>query len=226
MSVALSSIGIKTYYTVAPLSKTPVDAKEWIQVPEIKNIPSFNISPETIEVTSLEDEKYTRYVPGLRDLGGALEYTANITQELLDLWNGRPFFKSEDGSKQDAKTYYKKEGNNYYPITETTDPQSEGLFEHRNPIEDTLSVMYKQEHLEDNNVLWFCHVHPDLNQSTYVPFEPVEIQTPETGVNAAFEGDVNIVPIAEPRWDAKLDTRPESKIVKTFEEYVKEKEGE
>ena len=49
-------------------------------------MPSFNPAPETIESTTLEETEYKTYVPGLKDLGGALEFTANLTDDLVDFW--------------------------------------------------------------------------------------------------------------------------------------------
>lgn len=217
MSIALSSIGVKTYYTVADKNDTPVDATEWIQIPEIKSIPSFNVAPNTIEVTSLEDEQYTRYVNGLRDLGGALEYTANITQELLDLWNGRAFVKAT-GTYDGTKTYYTREGNEYIKVSAPTADDFNNYYEHQKPSTDEKSVMYKYYHLEENDVLWIVHIHPSLNQATYLPFEPTKIAQPETSVNSAYEGSVSVTPIDEPRWDIK----PDKSTLKTYPTYINE----
>lgn len=55
-------------------------------VPEVKSMPSFNPSPETIESTTLLETEYKTYVEGLKDLGGALEYGANLTEDLITFW--------------------------------------------------------------------------------------------------------------------------------------------
>lgn len=59
----------------------------YIKIPEIKSMPSFNPSPETIESTTLEETEYKTYVKGLKDLGGALEYSANLTEDLMTAWS-------------------------------------------------------------------------------------------------------------------------------------------
>lgn len=59
----------------------------YIKIPEIKSIPSFNPSPETIESTTLEEEEYKTYVKGLKDIGGALEFGANMTDDLDTAWS-------------------------------------------------------------------------------------------------------------------------------------------
>ena len=48
----------------------------------------MNPTPDTLETTSLDNLEYRTYVDGLKDLGGALTFTANFTQELYDLYNG------------------------------------------------------------------------------------------------------------------------------------------
>jgi hypothetical protein len=58
----------------------------FVKVPEIKSMPSFNPAPETIESTTLEETEYKTFVPGLKDLGGSLEFGANLTEDLITAW--------------------------------------------------------------------------------------------------------------------------------------------
>ena len=58
----------------------------YVKIPEIKSMPSFNPSPETIQSTTLEETEYHTYVEGLKDLGGALEFGANLTADLITAW--------------------------------------------------------------------------------------------------------------------------------------------
>ena len=55
-------------------------------IPEIKTVPAFNAAPEQIESTTLLEEEWKTYEEGLKDLGGAREFTANITNDLIDIW--------------------------------------------------------------------------------------------------------------------------------------------
>ena len=52
-----------------------------------KSTPSLNPSPETLETTTLEETEYKTYIDGLKDIGGALEFTFNLTQELVTSWD-------------------------------------------------------------------------------------------------------------------------------------------
>ena len=58
----------------------------FIKIPEIKSMPSFNPAPEQIESTTLEETEYKTYVEGLKDLGGAREFGANLTADLITAW--------------------------------------------------------------------------------------------------------------------------------------------
>ena len=219
MSLALTSIGVTTWFTVGKSSKdangkytkVPTDAK-WVQLYDIREIPDMSPDPDTIEVTSLEDKEYKRYRPALRDLGGVLSYTTNLTQELIDEWNGRAFVVTSDPSALPEKTYYKKEGNDYIP--QKSPEETTGLYEYQDPSTDKHSVMYLDSHLNDDETCWLCHIHPDLNQATYMPFDPVKIMQPAMSVNSNVDNSLKIVPTGEPVWDVK----PTDLI--TYEEYI------
>lgn len=93
MSIALSSLGVRVFYGEGAETNEPsadtFTSTEFKEVPEVKSIPSLSPSPDTLETTPLENTEYKTYIPGLKDLGGALEFTANLTQDLLDMWNGK-----------------------------------------------------------------------------------------------------------------------------------------
>ena len=85
MSQRFSTAGMKLYY----LDETTAGTRPTTgltQIPEVKSVPSFNPSPETIQSTTLEETEYHTYVKGLKDLGGALEFGANITADLISVW--------------------------------------------------------------------------------------------------------------------------------------------
>ena len=86
MPARLTTLGMSLQYAVeAEAGVRPTTG--YTKIPEIKSMPSFNPEPSTIESTTLEETEYKTYEPGLKDLGGALQYTANLTQELLDFWD-------------------------------------------------------------------------------------------------------------------------------------------
>ena len=85
MSQRFSTAGMYLCYaTEATAGSRPTTGYK--QIPEIKDIPSFNPAPETIDSTTLLETEYKTYVEGLKDLGGALSFTANLTAELISVW--------------------------------------------------------------------------------------------------------------------------------------------
>lgn len=85
MSTRYSTAGMILAYAVETSAGTR-PSTGFIKVPEIKSMPSFNPAPETIESTTLEETEYKTFVPGLKDLGGSLEFGANLTEDLITAW--------------------------------------------------------------------------------------------------------------------------------------------
>ena len=86
MSERVSTAGMRLAYAVETTAgERPTTGYK--AVPEVKSMPSFNPAPNTIDSTTLEETEYMTYVQGLKDLGGALEYGANLTDDLIDFWD-------------------------------------------------------------------------------------------------------------------------------------------
>lgn len=85
MSTRYSTAGMYLAYCVEA-TKGSMPTSGYTVIPEIKTMPSFNPAPETIDSTTLLETEYRTYVEGLKDLGGALEYTANLTADLISVW--------------------------------------------------------------------------------------------------------------------------------------------
>lgn len=84
MSQRFSTAGMLLCYCVGNATSAPTSG--FTKIPEIKSIPSFNPAPETIQSTTLEETEFHTYVEGLKDLGGALEFSANLTEDLISVW--------------------------------------------------------------------------------------------------------------------------------------------
>lgn len=84
-NVRLSTIGIKVSYAIESVSgQRPTTGYKVLDM--IKEIPSLNVAPNTIDATVLSDSEYVVYVQGLKDLGGSLEFNANFTEEFYNQW--------------------------------------------------------------------------------------------------------------------------------------------
>ena len=86
MAIAISTIGIKVSYAFESVAGEGYSGLSFTKIPQVKEIPEMNPSPDTIETTSFDNLEYKTYIDGLKDLGGSLDFTANYTQDLFDLW--------------------------------------------------------------------------------------------------------------------------------------------
>lgn len=87
MAINLSTAGIHLYYAVEETEgQRPTAKSAFKDLEGVKSIPSMNPAPETLETTTLNETEYKTYVDGLKDLGGALEFTFNLTQALVEMW--------------------------------------------------------------------------------------------------------------------------------------------
>ena len=87
MAINLSTAGIHLYYAVEATAGTrPTTKSNYTDLVGVKSIPSMNPAPETLETTDLNQTEYKTYIDGLKDLGGALEFTFNLTQDLVTMW--------------------------------------------------------------------------------------------------------------------------------------------
>lgn len=77
----------------------------YTQVPNIKSIPDFNPEPESLEVTDLSDTEWRRYIPGLKDPGGALAFNANLTTGFKTAW-GTLVAAFETAKASDKATWF------------------------------------------------------------------------------------------------------------------------
>jgi hypothetical protein len=84
--IRLSTAGITFNYAVETTAGTR-PTSGYIEIPEVTEIPEMNTTPGTIDVTPLSATRTRIYINDLMDLGGALSYTANFSQEELDMWN-------------------------------------------------------------------------------------------------------------------------------------------
>lgn len=88
MAINLSTAGIHLYYAVEETAGTrPTVKTAYKDLVGVKSIPSLNPAPETLETTTLNETEWKTYIDGLKDLGGPLEFTFNLTQDLVTMWD-------------------------------------------------------------------------------------------------------------------------------------------
>lgn len=84
MALEFSTIGVKLGYAVEATAGTR-PTSGYTNVPDLKNIPSMELTPSKLEVSNLVDE-YKRYIPGQKDAGDDIAITANMTASLKTVW--------------------------------------------------------------------------------------------------------------------------------------------
>lgn len=85
MANEVSTAGVLVGYKAeANAGEQPSGA--YTKIPNIKSIPDLNPEPSNLDVTDLSDEEWKRYIPGLKDPGGSLAFTANNTDAFQTAW--------------------------------------------------------------------------------------------------------------------------------------------
>lgn len=85
MGLAITTIGLKISYAIEAVAGTR-PTTNYIHIPDLKEFPDLDSEPQTADATTFDNLVYTSYVTLLKDLGGALTITGNMTQELKDVW--------------------------------------------------------------------------------------------------------------------------------------------
>ena len=85
MGIAISTAGVTFGYAVEATKGTR-PTTGYTVIPDVKEIPEMNPEPETLETTDLSQTEFKTYIEGLKDLGGALSFLANYTEELEEVW--------------------------------------------------------------------------------------------------------------------------------------------
>lgn len=85
MATELSTAGILVKYAVEATAGTR-PTSGYTAIPGIKSISDFNPEPNQLQVTPLSETKQHRYIPGLKDPGGAVSLTVNHYEDFRTAW--------------------------------------------------------------------------------------------------------------------------------------------
>ena len=85
MANELSTAGVLLKYAVETTAGTKPAA--FTTLPGAVEIPDMNEAPAQLDCTDLSDTTYRRYIPGLKDTGGALAFRFNLTTAFETAWN-------------------------------------------------------------------------------------------------------------------------------------------
>ena len=86
MANEVSTAGVLVKYCAEASQGSGKPSAGYTTIPNIKVTPEFTGEPEAIECTDLSDTEWKRYVDGLKDPGGAVGFTANLTAGFISAW--------------------------------------------------------------------------------------------------------------------------------------------
>lgn len=85
MALEFSSAGVQIRYCVETTAGSRPTTGYRV-IPSIKSSPDFNAEPSQLDVTDFSDKVWKRSIAGLRDVGGAIAFTANMTASFKNAW--------------------------------------------------------------------------------------------------------------------------------------------
>lgn len=85
MAIDLNTAGVTVQYAAETTAGTK-PTTGYTKIPGIKAIPDLNPEPSGLDTTTLEAEEWKTYIQGLKDPGGAIQFTANNTEEFQTAW--------------------------------------------------------------------------------------------------------------------------------------------
>lgn len=85
MANELSTAGVTVGFAIESVTGTRPELG-YQRIPGVKSTPDLNPEPSSLQVTTLEDAEWHRYILGLKDPSGALPFTCNNTDEFQVAW--------------------------------------------------------------------------------------------------------------------------------------------
>lgn len=86
----IAAIGVKVGYKAVAQTSKPTSISwgsgGFTQINDIKSTPDFNPQPNTADATTFDNLQYTTAIELLKDIGGALEFNANLTASFKTAW--------------------------------------------------------------------------------------------------------------------------------------------
>lgn len=83
--IDLSTAGVKVHYAIEATAGTR-PTTGYTALTGIKSIPDLNPEPSSLDTTTLDETEWKTYIPGLKDIGGAIAFTANNTEAFQSEW--------------------------------------------------------------------------------------------------------------------------------------------
>lgn len=103
MAIELSTAGILVKWAVEATAGTR-PTTGYAELVGVKSISEFNPEPNNIDVTPLAEEEWHRYIPGLKDVGGAQQLTVNDYDDFRTSWDA--MMTAYEAAKADGKALW------------------------------------------------------------------------------------------------------------------------
>lgn len=124
MANELSTAGVLLKYAVESTAGTKPSA--FTTLPGAVEIPDMNEAPAQLDCTDLSDTTYRRYIPGLKDTGGALAFRFNLTAAFETAWNAL-VTAAETGKASNKSTWFEVMVPNFKSFYFTGMPSALGM---------------------------------------------------------------------------------------------------
>lgn len=85
MALEIQSAGAKIQWCCETTAGTR-PSTGYTNIVNVKTIGALDAEPATYDVTDLSDMEFKRYIPGLKDIGGDVPLTMNLTQAVITAW--------------------------------------------------------------------------------------------------------------------------------------------
>lgn len=103
--IDLSTAGVSVQYAAEATAGTrPTAAADYTSLPGVKAIPDLNPEPSALETTTLDNLEWKSYISGLKDVGGALAFTANNTEMFQQEW--KTMVTAANAARADGKAMW------------------------------------------------------------------------------------------------------------------------
>ena len=86
MAIALSTAGILVKYCTETTAGTR-PTTGYTEIPDVKSIPEFGSDVNTLQSTPLSATQNHTYIEGLKDSGGAVGLTVNLSDAFMTAWD-------------------------------------------------------------------------------------------------------------------------------------------
>nr|DAF39270.1 MAG TPA: Major tail protein [Caudoviricetes sp.] len=83
--IDLSTAGVSIQYA-AETSAGTRPTSGYQKLTGIKSIPDLDPEPSSLDTTTLDETEYKTYIPGLKDVGGAIQFGANNSEQFQTDW--------------------------------------------------------------------------------------------------------------------------------------------